>query len=466
MISFRSLPRWRQNSGHLTVVNTAAGFVKPWVYLLRVHIREVIEALHGLGIQLATTNYDGLIENVTGLPAVTWMEGAKVERIIRGDDKGVLHLHGYWEKPESVILGVRSYERVMIDAHAQNILRALQTMKTLLFVGCGAGLRDPNFDSFLRWTGTVFRQSEYRRFRLAKEDEVQDLQREHPREQRLFVLSFGKEHSDLARFLVNLRPYASQRVTLPMQESNWPLPPPPPRCFGRDREINDLVGLLLAENPQQIPILGPPVIGKTTIALAALHDQRVRGRYGGRRCFIRCDGIKTCEGLVAQAGLALALQLSPRTERENPEAAVEGASALQLTPRTESEALVAEVGILSVRQASPKIETAVFSTLSAYRAVVVIDNAETPWEADMLRVEEFLGQIARVSSVALVVTVQGSERPSLATWQDSIQPLSLSRLAARETFLGIEGQKFSDDVHLDDLLASVDSEGRRCVPVG
>ena len=166
---------------------------------------DVIEALEASGVKLATTNYDGLIEKVTGLPPVTWMEVAKVERLIRGDDNGVLHLHGYWDKPESVILGIRSYQKVMGDAHAQNVLRALQTMKTLLFVGFGSGLKDPNFGQLLRWTGAVFSQGEYRRFRLAKEDEVDAMQKEHPPEQRLFVLSFGKDHSDLGPFLRKLR---------------------------------------------------------------------------------------------------------------------------------------------------------------------------------------------------------------------------------------------------------------------
>jgi hypothetical protein len=159
-----------------------------------------------LGAKLATTNYDGLIEEVTGLPPVTWMNTAKVERLIRGDEKGVLHLHGYWDEPESVVLGIRSYEMVMGNAHAQNVLHALQTMKTLLFVGFGSGLKDPNFGQLLRWTSTIFSQAEYRRFRLAKEDEVDALQKEHPPEQRVFVLSFGKDHSELEPFLRGLRP--------------------------------------------------------------------------------------------------------------------------------------------------------------------------------------------------------------------------------------------------------------------
>jgi hypothetical protein len=74
---------------------------------LRAQRRDVLEALRHLGVTLATTNYDGLIEEVTGLPAVTWRDGARVERVLRGDEKGVLHLHGYWEQPESTILGIR-----------------------------------------------------------------------------------------------------------------------------------------------------------------------------------------------------------------------------------------------------------------------------------------------------------------------------------------------------------------------
>jgi hypothetical protein len=166
---------------------------------------DVIQELEVSGVKIATTNYDGLIEELTSLPPITWMNAAKVERLIRGDDKGVLHLHGYWDEPESVVLGIRSYEMVMDDAHALNILRALQTVKTLLFVGFSSGLKDPNFGQLLRWTSTIFSQTEYRRFCLAKEDEVDALQKEHPPEERLFVLSFGRDDSDLAVFLRTLR---------------------------------------------------------------------------------------------------------------------------------------------------------------------------------------------------------------------------------------------------------------------
>ena len=93
---------------------------------LRATSRDVLEALRELKVPIATTNYDGLLEEVTGRPAVTWQDGAKVERVIRGDDQGVLHLHGFWDRPETVILGIRDYEKILGDTHAQTMQKAIR----------------------------------------------------------------------------------------------------------------------------------------------------------------------------------------------------------------------------------------------------------------------------------------------------------------------------------------------------
>jgi hypothetical protein len=271
--------------------------------------RSVLEALSDLDILIATTNYDGLLEDVTGRRPVTWRDVPLIERTLREKEDAILHLHGYWEKPESVVLGIRSYEDVIQAPYIQGALRALLMMRTCVFIGFGAGLGDPNFEALFRWMRSVFACSQFPHYRLVRSSDLGDVQAQHAPEEQVIALSYGEQHSDLAPFLRNLVPRRDAgTATLGEQAPTItiPLPAKPARCIGRDSEVETLVSALLAGEPT--PVLGSAGIGKSTICLQALHDPRVIEQFGARRYFVRCDSATTSEDLAAAIGAVLGME--------------------------------------------------------------------------------------------------------------------------------------------------------------
>lgn len=383
---------------------------------------EVIEALQALELPLATTNYDGLLTRErAGWETVTWMDGARVLNALRGEDQAVVHLHGYWRRPESVVLGIRSYAEVLGDAPTQNILHALTTFPSLLLVGFGAGLADANFGALRRWMREALAGAEHRHFRLVHEGERAAVEDEHRDDPMIHVLSYGPDRSALAPFLLTLRatPAATPSSGGPGGEppaSAGPLGlsalPARPNSFGREGSLEELVAALLLSRPTAV--LGPPGIGKSNLCLSALHDRRLVERFGARRFFVRCDGALGREALLGELGAALGVVLGP-----------------DLAPR---------LGM----------------ALAAAPTALVLDNAETPWRADTEGTEELLGELAAIEGLALVVAVRGEQRPMGPGWGESVHLRPLPSPPARQLFLAVAGQRYAADAYLGELLEDLD----------
>lgn len=169
--------------------------------------RSVVDVLRDFerrGVTLATVNYDSVLEEATGLPAVTWKQPTEVERVLRGQSRGILHLHGHWEDPESIVFGTRSYDEVVRDPHARTTLEAMRMLRTMVFIGHGAGLEDPNWGSLLEWAVNVFRQSEFHHYRVAREADLAGLRDSRLQSQRILLVPYPGSHAGLGPFLREL----------------------------------------------------------------------------------------------------------------------------------------------------------------------------------------------------------------------------------------------------------------------
>lgn len=180
---------------------------------LQVKDARLIEALHGWRVPIATTNYDSLLEEVTGRRPVTWLDVSAVQTAVTGRSDAIAHLHGHWETPASVVFGGLSYGTVTASEPAQALQKAVIGTKSLVFVGCGEGLNDPNWLALRTWTKQVMGQTELRHYRLCRADELETVSAEH-QDERILPLVYGDGHDDLAPFIESLRPADSPAQVL------------------------------------------------------------------------------------------------------------------------------------------------------------------------------------------------------------------------------------------------------------
>jgi hypothetical protein len=114
-------------------------------------ILEALKKLHENGAILLTTNYDDILEKYCGLRHIGRSKIEDIVKFRRGDLDGVFHVHGSYHDPQEVVLDTTGYYQIRESDEVQNMLKAFLDDKTILFVGYGSGLEDPNFDGLLKW---------------------------------------------------------------------------------------------------------------------------------------------------------------------------------------------------------------------------------------------------------------------------------------------------------------------------
>ncbi|KAJ6457683.1 hypothetical protein C8R45DRAFT_880271 [Mycena sanguinolenta] len=208
------------------------------------------------------------------------------------------------------------------------------------------------------------------------------------------------------------------RNSLNTSSGLFSLLPASPKIFhGRDSELEDIVNSLLA-SPARVAILGPGGMGKTTLAVAALHNGKIMEKFGIRH-FIPCDSAYTKDSLVATVASNLGLEAAQGSIRH----------------------------VIHHLSTSPP-------------CLVVLDNFEAPWEEvhGRAKVEEFLSLLTDIPHVALLITMRGAERPGKVQWtRPFLRPLMpLPSDAARKTFIDIV-EEIPNDQEINQLLEITDN---------
>jgi len=169
------------------------------------------ETLRSLPFPILTTNYDTLLATDDRRP-VTWQDTEAMQAIMAGTSRDIGHLHGVWLVPESIILSASDYERLLTAEAAQMLQRSVSFLKSIVYVGYGAGLQDPNFSRLIALHSEHFGAGKVTHFRLCRTGELADLTRIHAGDH-IVPVAYGDDYDDLPSFLKEL---GSQSVTAPI----------------------------------------------------------------------------------------------------------------------------------------------------------------------------------------------------------------------------------------------------------
>lgn len=391
-----------------------SGWLEKCVRHLETTDETLIKAIAALGCPIATTNYDDVLATGLSLRPVTWDDKSQVHRFLNGSLDGVLHLHGHWAKPETIVLGSKSYGILAADAKASLLSEFTALQRSLVYIGCSAdGLSDPDFTNLNSFV-SEWQQTAPRSYWLVKKGSVEN-QFVGPvaDNKRLFAVEYGESNNELPAFLKSISPIVLPEINRSSDVISIEQQEPKPDLFGRDEHLSEIEAGLLSG--RSVVIGGGPGLGKTALAVGALYRQAVVEQFARRRFFVSVEADREARAFLT--GLAGVLGIVATGD---------------------------EVSLLRQLQVAADTPT-----------VAILDNAEHIFESDRSGAERVLRLLAQIENLSVVVTTRGAV-PAIAGAVSIPDLAKLPSDAAKNAFVNRAGQLYRDDADLDSLLDALD----------
>lgn len=186
-----------ENGKYCSFMNDTVGNIHPSNY----SFTNAIQTIWRTGDLIATTNYDLSIEKVVGAEYVSYSQPAEILSAIRDGENKVIHLHGVYDSINNIddIVADRMQYRSIMDNEGAQFVQNLLSTYTLIIVGCGGTVEDPNLSGFMSFVVEKLGAIDVPYFYLMKNcDTVPNLP------SNAVPVFYGDNHSDLPIFLEEL----------------------------------------------------------------------------------------------------------------------------------------------------------------------------------------------------------------------------------------------------------------------
>ncbi len=189
----------------------------------------------------------------------------------------------------------------------------------------------------------------------------------------------------------------------------------PDRCYGREKQELFLVRALVdATSKAALMVLGAPGIGKTTLTRQVASNSEVERHFKKCCWFVELETVKDIFSF--EVSIIQSIGLNP--------------------------------AITTFKQA--------LKYLDLKRNLLVLDNFETPWEADPEGIQLTLRQIVSLQNVSVIVSMRGNTAPPSPRWTS--RPMVLQKLddiTSRLLFLELAPNISKDDECLQSFIVAL-----------